>query len=200
MSSHINNPQQSFKYHSFALTSRHTGFPINPALFFSTITPSPEQTPRRPSIAPIPIQHRIPHRTLPDRLIVHIRDLKLTAPGGFQCLDNIEHVVVIDVQPCDSVIRFRNIRLLLDASNTATDLVHFGDAETCRIGYRFQEDAGAGCEGLYGVLCVVLEDVVSEDYGYTVVVCEIFCKGEGLCDSASLVLDLVGEAGVEVCA
>jgi len=71
--------------------------------FFLHHNPRPQQTPKRPRITPRPIQHRIPHLPLPDILIVHIRDLKLTPPGddhdvGDACCQEgvVDHRFIVD--------------------------------------------------------------------------------------------------------
>jgi hypothetical protein len=59
---------------------------------------------------------------------------------------------------------------------------------------------GTGFKGLYGLLYVILEDIITKDYGHILIICKIFCQTQRLGDTACLVLDLVGEARAKVCA
>ena len=117
------------KYKIEVKIMRICGFP---ALHHS---PSPQQAPKRPRIAPSPVQHRISHRPPTDRLIIQIRDLKLATTRRLECLDHIEHAAVIDIQPCHSIIRLRNLGLLLNAQDLPTVFIHLSHTKTRRVRY-----------------------------------------------------------------
>ena len=101
--------------------------------------------------------------------------------------------------PASSATQTNMRRLFLDAQDLPAAFIHLIHPEPRRIRNRFQEDAGTGGEGLYIIPHVILEDIIPEDHSYIFIVCEIFCQGEGMGDSAGFVLNLVGEAGSKIC-
>ena len=132
--------------------------------------------------------------------IVHSGDLELATGGRLDVLRDVYHVVVVEIEARDRVVRFRVGGFLLDGDRLAVR-VELDHAETFRVADVIAEHGRAdlafgGIVQEFAELGPV-EDVVAEHEGHTVGADELLADQKRLRETFGFRLDRVGKVDAE---
>ena len=128
--------------------------------------------------------------------LIEICDLKLTSRGGLHLFRVFADILIVEIETCHGVVRFRMGRLLLDGLGTAF-FIEVDNAEALRIVDVVAKNSGpfrAGV-GFFQVLCeaCTVEDVIPQYHRAGLPIDELFSQDEGLREAVWKRLNLVGE-------
>ena len=134
---------------------------------------------------------------------VDVGDLQLAARRRLQRARDVDHVVVVEVQPGDRLVRARLLGLLLDGDQLAVR-ADLADAVALGVLHRVAEQ-DAAVELAHGLLeaareALAVEDVVAEHQRHVVVADEVRADDEGLGQPVRARLLGVGEREAELVA
>jgi len=131
---------------------------------------------------------------------VHVGDLQLSSRGGLQLAGDVDHVVVVEVQPGHRVTASRLRRLLLQRDRAAIR-VELDDAVRAGLGHVIGEHdraVGVAVPGELGAQTGAVEDVVAENQRGGVVADVLRTDLERLCQPLRPRLLRVGDAQPEL--
>ncbi len=123
---------------------------------------------------------------------VHISDFQLTPRRGLEIAGDVEHLVVVEIEAGDGIVRLGGRRLFFETDGLAR-WVEFDHPVTLGIVHVVGEDRGAArllsCRRQVVGKFVAVEDVVAENQGAVAAADEVTADDEGLSQPVRTRLD-----------
>ena len=123
---------------------------------------------------------------------VHVSDFQFPPRRGLEIAGNVEHLVVVEIEAGDGIVRLGGRRLFFEADGLAR-LVEFDHPITLGIVHVVGEDRGAAgllsCRRQVVGKFVAVEDVVAENQGAVTTADEVTADDEGLGQAVRTRLD-----------
>src|SRR5690554_1224752 len=132
---------------------------------------------------------------------VYAGDFQLATVAGCYLFGDVDHAVVVEVEPGYGVVGFRVFGLFFDGDG-AFVFVELDYAEAFRVFYliaKYCSTFGAlSCLLQFGGESLTVEDVITQNQTHTVVTDELFADDESLGEAVRTWLDFVAEVDAEL--
>ena len=164
-----------------------------------------QQVFRRACVQPDKVAVELDHMQLAAAQVfqIDVRDLELAARRGLEVVRDLHHVIVIEIQAGDDIIRLGVARLFLDRDRAAL-LIELDHTERPRVVHIVAEHTRAPAQRKRLVQIAFkirrIEDVVAQHEAHVVRADELLADQQRVCDAARHILHLVGDVDAEAAA